>query len=385
MKKISVQGGAAVVLCDAPNARGASWGEDGNIVVALNISAPLSRVPAEGGTPQPVTKLLGAALSHRWPQSLPGGEGVLFTLSPSIVDFADASIAAVLPKNGEIKILVRGAYFGRYLRTGDAAGHLVYVHEGVLFAVPFDLARLELRGTAVPVLEELAGDPTSGVGQFSFSRNGTLVYRTGKVSAQSYPVWWLDNSGKTRPLIPTPGLYVAPRFSPDGRRLAISQIAGGKRGIFVYDWQRDTMSRLAFSTQQSSYPTWSPDGKHILFGFHPADGFGLGWIRADGSGETQHLLDSKNLTNPSSFFPDGRRLAYTQLDPESGGDLWTLALDVNDPDHPKPGKPEPFLRTPSNELSPAVSPDGRWIAYQSNESRKYEVYVRPFPGPGGSG
>ena len=127
-------------------------------------------------------------------------------------------------KTGEIKTLVPGGYFGRYLPTGDATGHLVYVHEGVLFAVPFDPARLELRGTAVPFLEGLAADPTSGAGQFSFSRSGTLVYRTGKVSAQSWPVWWLDNSGKTQPLITTPGLYIEPRFSPDGQRLALVQM-----------------------------------------------------------------------------------------------------------------------------------------------------------------
>ena len=128
MKKISVQGGAPVVLCDAPTARGANWEDDRNIIAALNLSGALSRVPAEGGTPQPVTKLQGA-LTHRWPQLLPGREAVLFTVSPSILAFEDASIAAVSLKTGEIKILVRGGYFGRYLPTGNSAGHLVYVHE----------------------------------------------------------------------------------------------------------------------------------------------------------------------------------------------------------------------------------------------------------------
>jgi Tol biopolymer transport system component len=380
MKKISIQGGAPVVLCDAADAHGAHWGEDGSIVTALNNVGVLSRVPAEGGTPQPVRKLEGAAFD-RWPQYLPGIEAVLLTLSSSAFAFEDASIAAVSLKSGQIKVLVRGGYFGRYLPTGGSTGHLVYVHEGVLFAVPFDPARLELRGAAVPMLDDLAADPNSGAGQFSFSGAGTFAYRSGKVSAQGWPVSWLDNSGKTQPLITAPGFYETPRFSPDGHQLALAQ---DNRGVFVYDWERDTMSRLTFDIQRPIYPTWSPDGKHIAFSFSPDRGYSIGWIRADGAGEIQRLLESRNRVVPYSFFPDGRRLAYYELDPDSGYDLWTLALDLSDPDHPKVRKPELFLRTPSNELHPAVSPDGHWIAYMSYESgRNEEVYVRPFPGPGG--
>jgi serine/threonine-protein kinase len=192
-------------------------------------------------------------------------------------------------------------------------------------------------------------------------------------------VWWLDNNGNTKPLIATPGVYGAPRFSPDGQRLAL-QIPGDNGGIFVYDWQRDTMSRIAAGG--AVYPIWSPDRKHIVFRFSSSAGFSLGWIRADGGGETQRLLDFKNRVIPYSFSPDGRRLAYSESDPESANDLWTLALDMNDPDHPKPGKPELLLGTPANERYPAFSPNGRWIAYDSNESGRYEVYVLSFPGRG---
>ena len=387
MKKISAQGGAPIGLCDATDARGADWGTDRNIVAALGSAGALSRVQAEGGTPQPVTKIQGIALTHRWPQFLPRSEAVLFTLSTSTVAFEEASIAAVSLKTGEIKILVRGGYFGRYLATSEATGHLVYVHEGVLFGVPFDPARLELRGAAVSMLDDLAADPNSGAGQFSFSGApsgpGALVYRTGRVSAQEYPVWWLDRSGKTQPLIPTPGFYMEPRFSPDGQRLALVKISGNDREIFVYDRYRETMTRLTFDTKQPTWPTWSPDGNHIVFSLRSNYGDGLGWMRADGAGEIQHLLDSKNNLAPYSFFPDGRRLAYFELDPANGWDLWTLPLDVSDPDHPKPGKAELFLRTPANELQPAVSPNNRWIAYKSDQSGRNEVYVQPFPGPGG--
>ena len=399
MKKISVQGGAPVVLCDAIDARGASWGTDDSIVAALNVYGALSRVAAEGGTPKPAGKLrsdamvadLGtgeAAYTHRWPQFLPGGDGVLFTLSSSNVAFENASIAAVSLRTGKVKILVRGAYSGRYLATGNSEGHLVYVHEGVLFAVPFNPAQLELRGAAVPLVEGLAADPSSGAGQFSFSGtpsgSGSLVYRAGHESAQSYPVLWLDNSGKTEPLMTMPGFYHDPRFSPNGQQLALMmQGAGSDRHVFVYDWKRDTTSRFALDVQQPTYPVWSPDGKHIVFRFSAAGGFGLGWIRSDGSGDTHNLLENKNRLMPYSFFPDGRRLAYAEFDPDSGFHIWTLAFDVSDPDHPKPGKPELFLRTLAEESNPAVSPDGRWIAYQSDESGRLEVYVRPFPGPGG--
>ena len=385
MKKISAQGGAPVALCDTGSARGADWGKDG-IIAALGTNRALARIPAEGGAPQPVTKLQGSVLSHRWPQILPGAEAAVFIICSSSIACEDASIAAASLKTGEVKILVRGGYFGRYLPTGAATGHLVYVHEGALFAVPFDPVRLELRGAAVPILEDLAADPSSGAGQFSFfgasSGPGTFVYRTGSASAESWPVWWLDKSGKTTPLIATPGFYVTPRFSPDGQRMALVQLAGGNPGIFVYDWQHDIMSRLPLGTQQTSDPTWTPDGKHIVFRLAAAGGFSLGWIRADGSSEIQRLLETKNNLRPYSFFPNGRRLAYMETDPDRYDDLWTVGLDVSDPDHPKPGKPEPFLRTPANERHPAVSLDGGWIAYDSNESGRPEVYVRPF-GPGG--
>jgi Tol biopolymer transport system component len=388
MKKISAQGGAPIVLCEARDARGGSWGEDGTIIAALSTVGVLSRVSAEGGTPQPAIKQAGVPL-HRWPQFLPGNEAVLLTAANSMVAFEDASIAAASLKTGEVKVLVRGGYFGRYLPTGHATGHLVYVHQGVLFAIPFDPTRLELRGAAVPILEDLAGDPNSGAGQFSFSgaasgiTNGpeTFVYRTGKVSEQSWPVSWLDNSEKTRPLIPTPGFFLQPHFSPNGQRLVVSKFAHTDRDIFVYDLQRDTMTRLTAGTLAAN-PIWSPDGKYIAFGFNSPP-LGLGWVRADGAGEIQRLLESKTTVNPYSFFPDGQRLAYYGLDTDARFKIWTVTLDVSDPDHPKLGKPELFLNTQTNVSDPVVSPDGRWMAYESDESGRYEVYVRPFPIPSG--
>jgi len=378
LKKISVLGGAAVTLCDAPNMRGGSWGEDGYIIAALNVAAGLSRIPEVGGSPQPLTKLSQGVTGHRWPQVLPGASAVLFTASTSVTQFDDANIQAFSLKTGEIKPLVRGGYFGRYLRTNGSTGHLVYVHEGVMFAVPFDPVKLELRGAAVPVLEDVAGDTSGGGGQLDFSRAGMFAYRSGGSSPQGYPVVWLDSSGKTQPLVATLGIYNSPRFSPDGQRLALAMSSAKGRDVYIYDRQRDSMSRLTF-TSQGNNPLWAPDGKHIVFWSASS----LWWIRADGAGEPQRLLESKNQLFPNSFSPDGRRFVYHEITPETKADSWTLPLDLSDPEHPKPGKPELFLRTPFNEGAAVFSPDGRWLSYASDESGRPEVYVRPFPGPGG--
>jgi serine/threonine-protein kinase len=374
VKKISVQGGAAVALFAVGQPRGASWGEDGNIIAPLNQYAPLSRVPAVGGAPQPLTKLATGEVTHRWPQVLPGGEAVLFTASSSSTAHENANIEAVSLKTRQVKMVQRGGYYGRYLPSG----YLVYVHQGVLFGVPFDAARLELRGTPTPLVQDVAANDLSGGGEFDFSVSGTLVYLPGKSSAQTWQVAWMDSSGKMQPLIATPGSYALPRLSPDGRKLVF--ISGG--GIYVDDLERDTTTLLTFNGNALS-PIWAPDGKHIAF----SNGSSLAWIRSDGAGEPQRLLQTPNAVIPWSFSPDGSRLAFHETSPETGLDLWTLPLDITDPDHPKVGKPEPFLRTAAEENRPRFSPDGRWIAYQSNESGRAEIYVRPFRerAPAGSG
>jgi Tol biopolymer transport system component len=213
------------------------------------------------------------------------------------------------------------------------------------------------------------------------SGHGSLVYLEGKGVFDSYPVMWLDSSGKVQPLISTMGAYWNPRFSPDGKRLAIQN--GPESDIYVYDVSRETMTRIT-SGGYTDAPIWTPDGKHIAY-FQSAGGrFGIFWIRSDGSGEPQQLLATQNISPPWSFSPDGRRLAYFGPSPGAGFDIWTLPLDASDPDRPKAGNPEPFLRTPASEYLPMFSPDGRWLMYRSNESGKYEIYVRPFP-PGRSG
>jgi serine/threonine-protein kinase len=336
----------------------------------------LLRVPAGGGTPQRLTKLARGEITHRWPQVLPGSQTVLFTASPTSIGMDDADIEVIALKTGVTKILQRGGYFGRYV----PGGYLLYVHQGVLFGVGFDTDRLEVRGTPTPLVQDVAGDTSLGGGQLDISETGTLVYLAGKEATSKWPIAWLDSSGRTEPLMDTPGAYYYPRISPDGRRLAFA-VSGKGQDLFVYDLDRKVTARLTFDGR-SALPVWSPDGKHIAYR-SAAGGFGLWWVRSDGAGEPERLLQSQNNVVASSLSPDGRRLAYMEVDPETSFDIWTLPLDLSDPDHPKPGKPESFLRTPFSESGLNFSPDGRWIAYSSNESGTQEIYVRPFPGPGG--
>jgi len=388
LKKAAVQGGAPVTLCDAGDPRGGSWGDDGNIIFTPEVDSGLMRVFSAGGTPQPLTKTGNSAAFHRWPQVLPGGKGVLFTVSANPFSWEDADVGVVSVKTGQIKIVQHGGYSGRYVPSPYGAGHLLYVHEGTLFAVPFDPGRLETSGTPVPFLADVAGNSVDGGGQFDGSMNGSFVYVNGKSTvSSSYPIVWMDSSGKTTPLLAKPGAYGAPRFSPDGTRLAFTTMGSKGPDVWVYDWERDTPTQLTFNGPGNLEMAWTPDGKHIVFGSNAAGTAGLWWRRSDGSGEPQKLLERKSTgvgLRPQSFTPDGRRLAFDDnVTSVTGVEIWTLPLDLSDPEHPKPGKPEPFLATAVRQVDAAFSPDGKWMAYSSNESGIDDIFVRPFPGPGG--
>jgi Tol biopolymer transport system component len=372
LQKISVEGGSAITLCNAGTGEGGSWGEDGDIIAALGQTTVLSRIPSTGGSPTPVTDLQNGQVTHRWPQILPGGKAVLFTASANpVFDAADINVMSLADHRR--KTLVRGGTFGRYLPSG----HLVYVNRGTLFVVPFDVDRLEVHGTPSPVLDQISYNTALGSAQFDFSQTGTLIYRSGGAGGGLLSVAWLDGAGKAQPLLAKPGIYGRPTVSPDGQRLALEVTEGSGTNIWVYDWQRDTMSRLTF-TGTALQPEWSPDGRYIAF---RAVGEGMSVTRSDGAGKPQPLTQSKNIQWPYSFTPDGKRLAF--MEQGSGTfHLWTVPLE-SDSAGPRAGKPEVFLQTPADERTPSFSPDGRWLAYASDESGTFQVYVRAFPDKGG--
>jgi serine/threonine-protein kinase len=374
LEKISVDGGAAIPLCDTGGGtnRSGSWGDDGNIILTLTANGGLSRISSAGGTPTPVTELTQGETAHRWPQVLPGSKSVLFTATDvgSGVDRANVEVMSLADHRR--KTLQRGGTFGRYLPSG----HLVYVSRGTLFAVPFDLEKLEIRGTPTPVLDQVSYS-IFGSAQFDFSQGGTVVYRRGGGNGL-VTVQWLDGAGKTQPLLTKSGAYGRPRVSPDGRRMALEVTDGSGSDVWSYDWQRDNLARLTFGSDVAVMnPVWSPDGNYIVF----SGKGGMFWTRSDGAGKPQPLLQTKTQQVPFSFSPDGKRLAFDELK-ANGYDVWTVPVESENANL-RAGKPEMFSGTGFDDRQPMFSPDERWIAYASSESGTYQVYVRAFPDKGG--
>jgi serine/threonine protein kinase len=383
LSKITVEGGAVVPLVALSGFFfGASWGEDGSIIVSQYLKG-LLRIPASGGPPETVVDLPGGEVAQAVPQILPGGKTLLFTANPaaSRYDVDSFTIEVLTLADRHRKKVARGGMSARYLATSKGAGFLIYNNKATLFAVPFNPDNLETRGTAVPILDDVGYSGRNGAGQFNFSGapsgHGTLVYRKDdRRESGRETVQWVDPTGKRETLPSKPALYSNyPRLSPDGKRLGLLVNDGGKMVESVYDLQRETTTHLTFDGLGGTTLTWSPDGQHVVFGSVT----GIRLTRADGASQPQPLTQSKGTQVPWSFTPDGKRLAY--FDTTAGTyQIWTVPLEEQGGQW-KAGKPEQFLKDQFSEQFPSFSPDGRWLAYCSNESGKNEVFVRAFPPP----
>jgi serine/threonine-protein kinase len=372
LKRVSLSGGAPLTLCAASLNRGASWGPDDTIIFTPEPAVSgLFEVSAAGGTPKALTmpNRKKGETSHRWAEILPGGKSVLFTMWTG-GSFNKARIAVLSLETGEQRVLVEGGTYARYVPSG----RLVFGRAGELLAVPFDLKRLEVKGPPISMVEGVSMSALSGAAEFSFSGDGSLAYVPGGANIGERTLFWVDRQGVGRPLPAPPRGYSSPRLSPDGQRLAVA-IHGTNPGLWLYELARGTLTRLG-SSPIVLLPTWTADGKRVTFGSAPNGPLNIYWMPADGSGPAEGLATSEHMQFPNSWSPDGHVLAFSEVDRTTGWHIWMLSPEGE-------RKPRLFSQTPANEGGAMFSPDGRWLAYESDESGRHEIYVRPVPGPGG--
>jgi eukaryotic-like serine/threonine-protein kinase len=386
LKKVSVSGGAALTLGDATTPRGASWGSQGMIAFAPSAVSIVQQVSDAGGTPQPLTRIEKGENGHRWPEFLSSGTALLFAAAPTSTSWINAQVVVQSLGTGERRNLIPGGTHPWYAPSG----HLVYAQVGNLMAVPFDPHRLTVRGAAVPMVEGVLQSPTTGAAQYSVSATGSLVYISGGVRSAQSRLVWVGRNGAEQPLAAPAHAYLNPRLSPDGRRVAVG-ITEQESQLWLYDLSRETLTRWTFEGNVNGYPVWTPDGKRIAFISNKEGPTNIFWQLADGSGGLERLTTSDYTQTANSWSPDGQLLAFQEFNPTTQRDIWVLRMgdpSASSGQAPSAGsgqvrKAQPFLRTRFDEASPRFSPDGRWLAYVSDESGSREIYVQPYPGPGG--
>lgn len=370
LKKVSLRGGTPQDICDA-QAYGGSWGLDETIVYGDWLTG-MCRVPIAGGTPEqlaaPFQIFKDKPEQHLlWPQILPGGEWVLFT---SFHLPENVHIEVLSLESGERRSLIERGTQAKYLPTGQ----LVYAWGGDLMVVPFNLKKLEVTGSPFPVLEGVKTEFSEA--HFDISQNGTLVFVPGQVLLEANELVWVDLEGKTESLPLPPGNYLMPRLSPDGKQLLVTKIEE-RADQWICDLERGTRRRLTDEEGDEFWSIWAPDNKRIVFNSnrHGGPSLNLYIKRADGSGPEERLAESEISQIPQTFSPDGKSVIYHMMSPTNGLDIWTIPLEGE-------RTPEPLINTKFNECTPMFSPDGRWLAYSSDSSGQFEVFIRPYPGPG---
>lgn len=370
LKKIRLAGGPPVTLCNVAPLFGATWAPNDTIVFATVGGGGLQRVRAAGGTPEKLTS------RGRLPHALPDGGSVLFTIVDGNGNDEAAQIAVASLTTGEARIVLDGGVDGRYV----SSGHLVYVRAGTMMAAPFDLEAMKVTGSPTALVEGVMQAINTGfhtlnettAAQFSASESGAMVFVPAITGPQpSTPLVWVDRRGTATAIAAPARLYAGPRLSPDGKRVAVHTLHDGPWDSWILDVSRSTLRRVAPPGSRSNvWPLWTPDGKQITFASQ-----GLMSVVAKG-GDVESILSAGagRRAIPGSWSPDGRTLVFVTLMPNGTWEIHTFSRAEGD------RKLHPSLETPVLERFPTFSPDGRWLAYSSNESGRDEIYVERFPG-----
>ena len=370
LMKIAAAGGQPFRIAEQAGA-GSTWLGDGTIVTAPNYAEGLFRVPAAGGAPERLTTPDGASgeLGHWWPDLLPGDRKVVFTAFRTPVD--KSRIGVLDLSTGEVKWVVEGGFFARWVSTG----HLLYALGQRLYALPFDPATGTATGPAVAVLDDVLVSQTGGFAMAAVSSRGVLAYVSESLGNPLRELVWLDRSGRATPAIGERRRFLSASLSPDDRQVALT-IQGESRDLWTYNLERATLSRLTSGEGTEFDPVWSRDGRELLYVFDRPP-FELHRIPVGAPDTGRPVWDEPPTVDTLGLTvsPDGRTLAYRISAKQTGSDLYSRPIDGTSP-------AKPIRATRATESNVSFSPDGRWVAYQSNETGRFEVYAEPFPGPG---
>ena len=377
LRRVAITGGpvATVATLDGTGSRGAVWLPDDTIIFAtLGASTGLQQIPAGGG---PVTVLTRpdrarGELDHLWPEVLPGGRGVLFTIVPSSGGMNAAQIAVVDLRTHAQTVVVRGGSHAHYV----ASGHLFYGAAGSLRGIAFDPMTLTTSGTSIPVVPDVVttGSAAGGGGvDAAVARDGTLAYvrGTGGATVFQRALVWLDHQGRETPIAAPPRAYFFPRISPDGGHVVV-WASDQENDLWVWDLARLTLTRLTFTPGIDLYPVWAPGGRRLFLSSDREGARNLFAVAADGTGTAERLTTSDSTQSATAITPDGTRLLFTESSRETNDDVMQVTATGTH-------MVTPLVHTPAAEANGTVSPDGRWLAYEANDSGAFEIYVRPYP------
>ncbi len=372
LKNVTVSSGLLINVADIITGRGGTWNAEGVILYTPALNGPIHMVSASGGIPKPVTVLdtLGGESTHRWPWFLPDGKHFLYFVGERVDQPTDSDGVYI----GSLDSKVKKKILQNSMQAIYASGHILFVRGNLLMAQPFDSKRLEFTGDPDPVTDNVGVDITYNLALFSASRNGTISYLPGAGASGTNLVLY-DRDGNVIDIVGERAIFNSPKFSPDGGKIVVDIYDNKTRAnnIWVYDIQRGTRTQITFDEFNASDPIWSPDGQFIIYSKSKGRVENLNMKSSTGAGSEQILHQSTHQMIPTSWSPDGKYLTYFN---RGEYDLWVLPIEFGE-------EPIPFLQSPAILGSPVLSPDGKWIAYDSNESGRSEIYVRPFPGPGG--